>query len=521
MDIYLTQGLHRAVQQRPQATATLCAERRQDWRTLEGRVARLAAVLHAHGLQAGERVAVLAHNSDHCAEAFLAAWWAGLAMVPLNTRWSATELLHALRDCDSRLLLADAAFADQAQSLAPQVAGLRALLYLGDGPAPSGMARTEDAMARATPLADQRRGGEALATILYTGGTTGAPKGVMLSHANLWAAVVARLVEMPNPGYTGLLTTPLFHVAGLARMVAQMTLGVTSVIEAQFRPDACLQAIERHGVNDVVLVPSMLQMLLDHPAFDAGRLRSLKRIAHGAAPMPRPLLLRAMQALPWVDFVAAYGMTENAAGVSTSGPIRWATHERHAAILSSVGRAGLACELRITAPGGRALPAGQVGEICMRGPGVMQGYWRRPEETAHVLRGGWLHTGDGGWVDEDGYLFLADRIKDMIISGGENVYSIEVEAVLMQHPDVAQCAVIGVPHAQWGEAVHAVVVPRPGRSPGLQSLRAHCRAQLAGYKCPASMELADALPLSPTGKVLKNRLRARTAAGDVIRETSP
>lgn len=518
MQIYLTQGLHRAVQQHPQRLATLCGTRRQDWRTLVHRVACLAAALRAQGLRPGERVALLAHNSDHCVEAFLAIWWAGGVVCPLNTRWSPAEMRHALQDVDPRLLLVDAALAPAAQALAAQPPGLPSL-WLGAGDVPPDMPRTEALLAAASPLEDERRAGDALAVILYTGGTTGFPKGVMLSHANLWSACAARLAQVPGTSIS-LLATPLFHVAGLGRLVGQIVQGSTCVIDTQFRPERVLAAIAEHGVSEVMLVPSMLQMLLDDPAFGAARLASLRRILHGAAPMPQALLQRAMQALPQVEFVAAYGMTETAASASLNGPFTLANHAQHAGRLASVGRASWGCELRIAGPGGEGLPAGEVGEICVRGPSVMQGYWRQPEATAQVLRNGWMHTGDGGWMDDGGHVHLVDRLKDMIISGGENVYSLEVESVLMRHPAVALCAVVGVPDAQWGEAVHAVVVLRPGQACAPEALRQHCRAHLAGFKSPRAVHLVDALPLSPTGKILKNRLREQLAAAAPARAAS-
>ena len=512
MQIYLTQGLHRAVQQRPQQTATICGARRRDWQTVAQRVARLAGVLLAHGVQPGERVALLAHNSDDSVEAFLAAWWAGAVICPLNSRWSRAELLHGLRDVQPRLLLAGAAFVAAAQALVPKLPDLPTLLLgeAADGPAADEMPCTEALLAASAPVPDARRGGDGLAAILYTGGTTGAPKGVMLSHANLWSATAARLAQLPGTG-TSLLATPLFHIAGVGRLVGQIVQGSTCVIETQFRPDSVLAAIAEHGVSEVMLVPSMLQMLLDAPGFDAARLAPLKRIVHGAAPMPRALLLRAMQALPQVEFACAYGMTETAAAASLNGPFTLASHAQHADRLVSVGSASWGSELRIAGPAGAPLAAGQVGEICVRGASVMLGYWRQPDASAEVLRDGWMHTGDAGWMDESGHVHLVDRLKDMIISGGENVYSLEVESALMRHPDVALCAVVGVPDARWGEAVHAVVVARPGRAPQAQALLAHCREHLAGFKCPKAITLAEALPLSPTGKILKNRLRESLA----------
>ncbi len=332
----------------------------------------------------------------------------------------------------------------------------------------------------------------------------------MLSHANLWSASAARLAQLPGTG-TSLLATPLFHVAGLGQLVGQIVQGSSCVIETQFRPERVLAAIAEHGVSEVMLVPSMLQALLDAPEFDAARLASLQRIIHGAAPMPQALLLRAMQALPRMEFCAAYGMTETAASACRNGPFTLANHAGHLEHLSAVGRAGWCCELRIAGPEGQSLPTGEVGEICVRGPSVMQGYWRQPEATAAVLKDGWMHTGDGGWMDAGGHVHLVDRLKDMIISGGENVYSLEVESVLMRHPAVALCAVVGVPDAQWGEAVHAAVVLRPGQACAPEALRQHCREHLAGYKCPRVVHVLEALPLSPTGKILKNRLRAQLA----------
>jgi long-chain acyl-CoA synthetase len=284
-------------------------------------------------------------------------------------------------------------------------------------------------------------------------------------------------------------------------------IGSTSVLLPAFRPEHVLRTLQDERVNDVVLVPSMLQMLLDHPAFAATDLRHLGRIIHGASPISPGLLERAMKALPHCGFQSAYGMTETAATVCSNGPFRWTEHgppgPRHVA----AGRVCYGNELKVVDGNGREVPRNTVGEITLRGANVMLGYWNKPQETRTALRDGWLHTGDGGFLDEAGYLHIVDRVKDMIISGGENVYSAEVEAVLSRHPAVAACAVIGVPSAEWGEAVHAVVVLRPGESAGEELLRAHCRSHLGGYKCPKTIEFRQALPLSPAGKVLKTVLR--------------
>jgi acyl-CoA synthetase (AMP-forming)/AMP-acid ligase II len=448
-------------------------------------------------------VAMLSPNNDALITQLYACWWLGAVACPLNTRWSVAELRHALVDCGARLLLADAAHAAAAAELNEVVAVLPAAT----------LALQAQALA---PLEDSRSGGDALAAILYTGGTTGRAKGVMLSHANFWTAAVARGAELPNqPDSIALLVAPLFHVAGLGRLIGQSIVGGTCITMPQFRPPAVIDAIERHRITDVIVVPSMLQSLMDDPSFDPARVKSLGRVAFGAAPMPPDLLDRALAAWPHAEFFQAYGLTETAGAVCINLPANHRPEARALGRLNSVGRAGRGAEIIIADESGRELPRGQVGEILARGPMVMQGYWRNPEATAAALRDGWLRTGDAGRMLDDGYLFIVDRLKDMIISGGENVYCAEVEAALRSHPQVRQAAVIGVPDARWGESVHAAVVLDEGTDGTVATadeLRAWCRERLAGYKCPRNISFMRELPLSAAGKVLKNVLRERVQA---------
>ena len=506
--MYLTQGLHRALQQRPAVVATVFGQRRASFSALTGRVARLAGAFARLGVTAGDRVALLAHNSDRYVEALLAAWWLGAVACPLNTRWSAPEIAYALKDCGTGLMVVDDAFVSTLAGLQALAPGLGPIVHAGELPAPAGSHAWEDLIATADPVEDVRPEGDALAAILYTGGTTGTPKGVMLSHANFWISSVARMAEVPNPASgVALLVAPLFHVAGLGRVISQVVTGSTSVLLPAFRAETVLATLQDEQVTDVVLVPSMLQMLLDHPSFPAHDLRHLDRIIHGASPISPGLLERAMKALPHCGFQSAYGMTETAATACSNGPYRWRDGMPLAARELAAGRACYGNEVRVVDAEGREVPRNTVGEIAIRGANVMQGYWNKPDETRAALRKGWLHTGDGGFMDEAGYVHIVDRVKDMIISGGENVYSAEVEGAFSRHPAVAACAVIGIPSQAWGEAVHAVVVLRPGESATEEALRAHCRSQLAGYKCPKTMEFRDSLPLSPAGKVLKTVLR--------------
>ncbi|HMO45644.1 MAG TPA: AMP-binding protein [Rubrivivax sp.] len=357
-------------------------------------------------------------------------------------------------------------------------------------------------------MADAHRGGDDLACIMYTGGTTGFPKGVMQSHLNLCSACIQRMAEAP-PLKDGacLHVAPLFHIAGLARAVLQFIAGETHVIVAGFDAAEVLKLIEREAVADTVLVPTMIQALLAHPDFGRHDLRGLKRLSYGASPSAGAMVEQLLARLPWIELSHSYGLTEACPIVSTNPPENHGEAARKSGLSRSVGRAGFGVEVKIVDGEGREVPRGTVGEIIVRGPNIMQGYWNKPEETAKALRGGWLHTGDGATMDDAGCIFIVDRLKDMIVSGGENVYSAEVENSIAQHPAVALCAVIGIPHPQWGEAVHAVVVCKPGAGLSEDELKAHCREFIAAYKCPKTVEFRDALPLSGAGKILKKDLR--------------
>ncbi|MBP6899191.1 MAG: AMP-binding protein [Burkholderiaceae bacterium] len=504
--MYLTQGLHRAVQRHPQATALShrgeSQTRRLSWLQLQQAVSQQAALLARQGVMAGDRVALLGGNSDRLICAILACWWRGAVACPLNTRWTATELRQALEDSTPGAFWCDEALAELATTASTGLALT-----------PLGFTEVATQAAACEPLADTRTGGEALAALLYTGGTTGRSKGVMLTHANFWSASVSRAAELPNPpDGVSLLVAPLFHVAGLGRLIGQQIAGAPCVTLPAFRADAVLEAIVDEHIGDIIFVPSMLQMLLDHPGFDAAAVQSLKRIAFGAAPMPPDLLQRALATWPQAEFFQAYGMTETAGAVCINLP----EAQRAGTRSGSVGRAGLGAEIRIVDAAGQDCAPGTVGEIIVRGPMVTSGYWRQPEASAQALRNGWLHTGDGGHIDGEGWLTLVDRLKDMIISGGENVYSAEVEAALRAHDEVADAAVIGLPDARWGERVCAVVVRRGGlpadqtaQQAFAEQLQAWCRERLAGYKCPRQVFCLDALPLSAAGKVLKTSLRAQ------------
>lgn len=497
----LTQILHRGLQRTGASVALVDGPQRITYGELYTRVARRCAQLQSLGIGPGDRVALLARNRADAVELMFACWWAGAVFCPLNTRWSPAELADAIADCTPRLLAADDAHTDTAQRLA------------SSSPGPLRLALGETiACAAALPEAC-RRGGSELAALVYTGGTTGRSKGVMLTHANLMSAALCRLAD--NEPFTRsvvLVTTPIFHIASLTRLLPHLMAGGTCVLMPQFDAGESLALIEREGVTDLPVVPTMLQMLMDHPDFAPERLRSLRRLGYGAAPSASSLLQRAQRTLPWAALHQYYGMTESSAIATMSHS---EDHDEAGWASGRAASAGQACALvqvRVCDASGCELPNGEVGEIQLRGPVVSPGYWAQPEETARTFAGGWLRTGDAGRLDGGGYLHVVDRVKDMIVSGGENVYSAEVENALSRHPSVASAAVIGIHDERWGEAVHAVVVLRDGNAGDAEALKSHCRELIAGYKVPKSIEFVSELPLTPAGKIAKNLLRERFRA---------
>lgn len=503
----LTQALTRAVQTRHGHPATIYNGRQRTWREVGERVPRLAAGLRGLGLKPGERLAVLALNSDNYIELLFAAAWANLVLVPLNTRWAVPENVYSLRDADCAGLLVDDAFAAQVPELLAGHA-MQHVVHMGDDPTPAGLHAYEALIAGSAPMADECGRFDDLYGIFYTGGTTGHPKGVMLSHTNFIVSSINWIATLHFSDQTVYMhSAGLFHLAGTSPAIALTLAGGTHVCLPKFDAVLAFEAIQTHRVNYVLFVPTMVNMLLNHPDFSRYDLSSVRYCEYGASPMPDAVLAAAIEKLPTWEFIQGYGMTETAA-LTVSLPWRFHFDGDHGpAKRAAAGRAAFGVDVKIVDPEGRELPRGTVGEIAVRGAQVMLGYWNKPEATAAAIRNGWMHTGDGAWMDEDGFIYIVDRVKDMIISGGENIYSKEVENAVHAHPAVRECAVIGVPDEKWGEAVLAIVVLKDGQQLTAQALIDHCHALIANYKCPRQVEFRDALPLSGAGKILKNVLR--------------
>jgi len=515
--MYMTQGLHRSMQQRAGKEAIRYQGRSLTYAELGSRVARLAGGLRALGVQDGDRVAMLSLNSARYIEYYMAVPWAGAVLNPVNTRWSAAEILFSFDDSATSVLIVDESFKSVGSAVAADCKSIRHVIYAGDGDTPAGMISYEALIDGTAPIKDRLRQGDDLAGIFYTGGTTGFPKGVMLSHANLLSSAHSSFMAgQASESMRAILVMPMFHLACFGNINLNILAGGTMLPMASFDPAAVLATIAGEKATDVTLAPTMIQMCLDSLEQDAGRaaeldLTSLMRLRYGASPMSQSLLQRVRATFPKAGLAQGYGMTELSPVATILGPEYHNEESLTNGRMKSVGRPVHTTEVKIVDAQGNEVPRGTVGEIIVRGPGVMLGYWNRAEQTADTIRNGWMHTGDGGYMNEDGFVFLCDRLKDMIISGGENVYSAEVENALMSHPAVAMCAVIGVPHEKWGESVHAVVVTKPGAQADLDSIQSHCRARIAGYKIPRSVEFRAALPLSSVGKVLKNELRNEIA----------
>ena len=507
-----TYGLHRALLLNRNGIALSFEGRNRTWQEVADRVARLAGAMKKLGVAKGDRVAVLMLNQDRYLELYLAVAWAGAVIVPLNIRWSALENEDAVRDCTPKVLFVDAAFASMGEGIAHKVGSIT-LVYGDDDPNPAGAASAldyEQLIADNTPVPDTEAAADDLAGIFYTGGTTGRSKGVMLSHRNLMSNARNMAGEgLASDGGTYLHAAPMFHLANAAAMYLHFLTCSSHAIVRMFTPDGVAAAIEKFKITETLLVPTMIQMLVDHPGIEKNDMSSLRAVLYGASPISEAVMNRAIALLPTTQFFQAYGMTELSPCATI---LPWKDHtgeSRAKGRHRSGGRPTFMVDVRIVDANDQPAPQGVVGEICARGETVMMGYWERPEETAKAVVDGWMHTGDGGYMDKDGYVYVVDRIQDMINSGGENIYSAEVENCIAQHPGVAQCAAIGIPSEQWGETVHAVVMRKPGAVVTPDEIIAFCKERIAGYKCPRSVKIQDEmLPMSGAGKILKRELRA-------------
>ncbi|MFF3348440.1 o-succinylbenzoate--CoA ligase [Streptomyces sp. NPDC002779] len=480
----------RRARKTPHRTALVHGDTAVTYATLYDRTTRLAQALRARGLRRGDRIAYLGPNHPCFLETLFAAGTLGAVFVPLNTRLAEPEIAYQLADSGAKALIHG--------SPSPSVRRTDIRVYVEVGAAYEELLASADT----TPI-DEPVGADDICMIMYTSGTTGRPKGAMLSHGNLtWNAVNVLVDTDLLTDERALVSAPLFHTAGLNMLTLPVLLkGGTCVLTGAFDPDATFDLVERHRISFMFGVPTMFDQLARHPRWADADLSSLRILTCGGSPVPTPLIAAYQER--GLTFLQGYGMTETSPGALF-------LDAEHA--VSKAGSAGVPhffSDVRVVRPDLTPADVGETGEVVVRGPHVMSGYWGLPEETAASFADGWFRSGDAARTDEDGYVVIVDRIKDMIISGGENIYPAEIEDLLLAHPDIAECAVIGVPDDKWGEVPRAVVVPREGAAPDPGDLLASLTGHLAKYKIPKSVVLADELPRTASGKLLKSRLRSR------------
>lgn len=506
----LTQFVERAASINRHGTATICGDRRRTWSEVLDRVRRAAGMLRELGLAPGERVAILAPNSDTYLEYLFAVAWAGGVIVPINTRLAPAEMLGCLEDCGAAMLAVAEPFVEVVGGIRERLPQLRQFIYLGQGRVPEACVCHEERIASQRPVENAGRADDDLYALFYTSGTSGTAKGVMINHQGMFVNVLQWIAAVRVTGQDRfLIVPPMFHAAGAENSLALAALAATACIPPAFDALESLRLIENEQLTKLPLVVPMLDRLVRHPQIGRFDLSSIDKITYGASPIHADLLKRAMAAFPGASFFQIFGQTEGGPAVTCLAPEYHVSAGPYAGKLQSAGTPLIGVDVAILDEHGRRLADGETGEICIRGAGVAPGYWMQPElnETAYV--DGWLRSGDAGHLDEDGFLYISDRVKDMIISGGENVYPAEVERVLLGHDAIEECAVIGIPSAQWGEQVHAIVRCKAGKTASAGELIARCREHLAGYKTPRRVEFREQpLPLGATGKILKRELRS-------------
>ena len=482
-------SLNRALRTAPGCTAVVCGDSRRTYSELGARCRRLGGAMRMLGLEPQDRVGVIGLNSDRYLELFLALPAAGFVLVPVNSRLAPSEMRAILTDAGVSVLFADADY--------PGAAGVERVLTMpGD---------YEDLIAAAdeVPLGDGVTEND-LAALFYTSGTTGLAKGAMHTHRSLVSSALHFMATWPfDKQERWLVASPMFHTGGIIGTLATVWAGGTHVIMPRFDPDEAINLIEREAVTHTLLVPTMLAATAGAQLARPRNVSSLRYLSHGASPISAETLRRAHQAFPAAELLHVYGTTE-ATPITTLLP-----HEERVLdtpLARSCGQPAVGVDVRVVDAELAELPPGNVGQLVVRSASVMAGYWQNPGATAEVMRDGWYLTGDLGYRDEESYIYLVDRVKDMIVSGGENIYSTEAEDVLSSHPAVEEVAVFGVPDRHWGEAVYAVVYAR--QQVTSDELVAHCRTRIAGFKVPRQIELrSEPLPKSAAGKILKRDLR--------------
>jgi acyl-CoA synthetase (AMP-forming)/AMP-acid ligase II len=487
--------------ERPDTVATSHAGTARTWAELARRVRQVAAALRADGIGPGDRVAVLDLNHPSCLEITLACAQIGAANAVVNFRLAPPEIIYVINDAQARLLFVGPEFAGAVEQIREKLPSVERVIAVPDGYEEWISAHEPDrAVHPARP--------EDCFVQLYTSGTTGFPKGAMLTHAGMMAhaANVAADFELDADAIVQV-AMPLFHVGGTSYALLAVSCGARMEIMRLPDPTAILDMIERDRITHTFLVPALLGAIVQVPGAADRDYSSLRALSYGASPMPLPVLRACLKLFPGVMH-QVYGMTEACGVVSSLGPDDHADPAaEHRLISAGTPIHGVEIEIRDPATGA-PVPTGEAGEVWVRTDQLMGGYWGKPDATAAaVTPDGWLRSGDGGHMDADGYIYVTDRIKDMIISGGENIYPAEIERVLAEHPTVGDVAVIGVPDERWGEVPNAVVVAAPGATVDPDELLAYCRDNLAAFKCPKTVDVLDELPRNPTGKILKKDLR--------------
>jgi len=503
----------------PNKPATFFEGHTHSWSQFSTRLHGMAKALRKLGVEPGDRIAFLGMNSHWLVEMYLVPCMIGAISVPLNYRLSEDEMVALVKDCAPKVLIVDRHFKTRAAALMDRCGSLGTLIYAdwdkaGNDLPPHTLdydTMVKDAGAVTHEAFDDIASASDDTMILfYTSGTTGLPKGVMLSHSNMLAnATGTGPLYQYHSDDVLLLSGPLFHMGTGSRVFTSLVYGSTKIIQPKFEVDETMHLIEAQKVTAMTTVPTMLRMILDHPEFESFDFTSLRCLTYGSAPMPLGLMQQCIEKIPSVIFCQGYGMTEAAPNLCVLRP------EDHMPVngkfpkLSSVGRPIYTTDLRIVDANDAIVPQGETGQLIARGPQIMNGYWNRTEDMAEVMAGGFYHTGDAGYQDEDGYVYLAGRIKEMIITGGENVYPIETENCLSKHPEVSTVAVVGLPHEKWGEMVFAAVALHPDATSTGKDLIAYCRGKIADYKIPKDVLIWDGpLPLNHTSKIDKMRIKA-------------